>query len=70
LTAMFGQNGLACVSRVRPLWDWTSTTASSAVKLAHTKPYVPSGENIVIPGPFASGTRRVSLAATGSITDT
>src|SRR5437870_10541536 len=70
VTAMFGENGLTCGNRLTILCDATSTTASSGVKLEHTKAYLPSGPNMVIPGLLASLIRCVSLICAGSITDT
>jgi len=35
-------------------WVATETMAVSGLKLEQTKPCLPSGEKMVIPGPFAS----------------
>ena len=67
---MLGENGLTCGNRLMTLCDATSMTASSGVKLEHTKAYLPSGPNIVMPGPLASSIRRISFIRAGSITDT
>src|SRR4029077_11685883 len=70
VTTMFGENGLTCGNRLTILCDATSMTASSGVKLEHTNAYLPSGPNMVIPGPFANSMRRVSFIRAGSITET
>src|SRR5262249_28225366 len=70
LTAMLGQKELACDTRLIIRWDVVSITANSGVKLEQTKPYRPSGPNIVIPGPFAKCIRRICLIAFGSMTET
>src|ERR1700722_303600 len=57
VVAMFGQNGLACTTRPTIAWDATSTATVSGVSEEQTYPYFPSGENIVIPGPFGTAIR-------------
>src|SRR6185369_6465808 len=70
VTAIFGQNGLACGNLLMTSCEATSITASSGVKLEQTKPYFPSEPNTVIPGPFANWMRRVSFIVAGSTIET
>ncbi len=67
---MFGQNGDSCFTLPTTLWVATETMAVSGVKLEQTKPYLPSGEKMVMPGPFASLMRLFSEKVLPSSTAT
>src|SRR5713101_6762629 len=56
-----GQNGLSCVTCPTTLCPAVAMTTVSGLKLEHTYPYWPSGEKIVMPGPFGTVTRVFSL---------
>src|SRR6266571_4225605 len=55
--AMLGQNGETCFTPPTISWVLVLTTTVSGVKLEQTYPYVPSGEKIVMPGPFGTWMR-------------
>src|SRR5262245_14519121 len=61
LAAMSGQNGLSCFTCPTILCSAVAMTTVSGLKLEQTYPYFPSGENIVIPGPFGTVMRVLSL---------
>src|SRR5262249_16928671 len=61
VAAMSGQNGLSCFTCPTILCSAVATTTVSGLKLEQTYPYFPSGEKIVIPGPFGTVMRVLSL---------
>src|SRR5713101_6669072 len=61
VAAISGQNGLSCVTYPTTLCPAVAMTTVSGLKLEHTYPYWPSGEKIVMPGPFGTVTRVFSL---------
>src|SRR5262245_493676 len=63
VAAMSGQNGLSCFTCPTTLYSAVATTTVSGLKLEQTYPYFPSGEKIVIPGPFGTVMRVFSLKA-------
>src|SRR6201987_4253351 len=56
---MSGQNGLSCLTCPMISCPAVVMTTVSGLKLEQTYPYLPSGEKIVMPGPF--GTRDTGL---------
>src|SRR5215472_11203511 len=52
---MSGQNGLSCLTCPMILCPAVAMTTVSGLKLEQTYPYLPSGEKIVMPGPFGTG---------------
>ena len=51
VAAMFGQNGLSCLTCPTIRWSATVMTTVSGLKDEQTYPYLPSGEKICMPGP-------------------
>jgi hypothetical protein len=52
--ALLGQNGETCFTRPTISCVFVLITTVSGVKLEQTYPHVPSGEKIVMPGPFGT----------------
>src|SRR5262245_29810100 len=61
VAAMSGQNGLSCLTCPMILCPAVAMTTVSGLKLEQTYPYLPSGEKIVMPGPFGTVIRVFSL---------
>src|SRR6185369_6325456 len=51
VAATSGQKGLSCFTLPTMVWLATSMTTVCGLNEEHTKPYLPSGEKICMPGP-------------------
>src|SRR5450432_3337386 len=70
VAAMFGQNGLSCLTRPTILRETTANTTVSGLNDEQTYPYFPSGEKICMPGPPGVTMRAFSRKVLASITET
>src|ERR1700712_5555566 len=61
VAAMFGQNGLSCLTLPTMLWSAKAITLVSATNDEQTYAYSPFGEKICMPGPFGTMMRVFSM---------